>query len=366
MEILKNEKYAVLPSRSTVSSYPSMMDIMEELAGEEASQALEPLTASYIYKITQKGLYHVCDGEAGFAELLPCGIAPYTLYRGQNEYYENSKPSLYRSYNEYEQLLSDMQVSELKILLDTHPILNYITKNSLHHPQISRPIRLRIHYLGLAQHYGIHTDLFDFTSDKWVAAFFATTRYIGRRYEPITGSDVSGKYGVLYVYDDFKKEEASNKIEALPIGMHYFNRPGMQSAYVLQMKEEQNLNELFGLRRIFFRHDAASSSFIYHKHWEGRSIFPEDSLADKVEALCAQTTFSLAASVDCKASHYIHLSDEEFQDLLDKYEIRIQPKPTIAFQEDVVEKEWHDWLNGGKERYMNTLVVIPVYKLGDK
>lgn len=365
MKILENPQYEVLPTGNQISAYPTMLDILEELSEDEEKkiETFDPLRRTIIAPLVRNGFYLVANSndEPGFVELMPTGRNKTVLYRGQSCYYGECKPSLYRNYNEYKQLLSNLQMSEMKVLLDSHPILNYISKNSLHHPMIAEPIRLQIHYRGLAQHYGIHTDLFDFTVDKWTAAFFATTRYVDGDYLPIVEKDFMDRFGVFYIYDNCKK----TSVEAKPIGMHYFNRPGVQGAYALKMCKGQNLNEQAGIRKLFFRHDAESSSVVYTMHQGGKALFPKDSLADKVKCIVENKTFSLAALVECNASYY-HLPDDEFQALLDKYAIQVQPTPVVAFQAEVLKKEWEDWQNGGKERYINSLIVIPVVKLDTK
>lgn len=361
MKILENEKFATVPSEGETSAYPTMMDIMEEIAGDEEQNkedgAFDPLHRTMLAPIIRKGFYILVkeDGASEFVEPTPGAKSQDFLYRGQSEYYENCKPSLYRNYNEYEQLLSNLQIAELKVLLDSHPILKYLTQNKFYHHKIAQPFRFKIHYKGLAQHYGIHTELFDFTVDKWAAAFFATTRYINGNYVPIIEKEASNKYGVLYISDNHLK----GKMEARPIGMHYFNRPGVQAAYALAMERGQNLNNLAGVRKLFFRHDTESSSLIYAMHRSGKTLFPEDSLVDKVKTIIAKKTFSLAALVECNASYY-RLSDDLFKELLDKYDIQVQATPVVSFQGDILNKEWEDWQHGGKERYINSLVVFPI------
>lgn len=361
MKILENKKYATPPSNDNLSSYPTMMDIIEEIAGEEEKKNdfYDPLHRTILARMTRKGFYLLAkeNEDSEFVELLPGGKIGTLLYRGQCEYYEDCKPSLYRNFNEYELLLSNLQIAELKVLLDSHPILNLLTKNKFSHPQLAEPIRFKIHYRGLAQHYGIHTELVDFTVDKWTAAFFATTRYVNGSYLPIVGKEALNKYGVFYIYDNYIKK----KLEATPIGMHYFNRPGVQCAYALAMDKGQNLNNLVGIRKLFFRHDTEASSLVYAMHQAGKTLFPEDSLADKVKIIIDKKTFSLAALVECNASYY-HLPDDVFKELLDKYDIQVQATPVVSFQGDTLDKEWAEWQNGGKERYMNSLTVLPIIR----
>lgn len=69
------------------------------------------------------------------------------------------------------------------------------------------PINLSCDALALAQHYGSPTELLDLTVDKWVAAFFACTKYDSKTdtYRPTDERDGNG---VFYSYSDIPDVEA--------------------------------------------------------------------------------------------------------------------------------------------------------------
>ena len=350
------DKYSEIPSCKNLTSYPTIIDIVEMIAEQEEKsvESFSPLQSTPISKMIRNGFYTVIRGEKeGTTELVPTSKSGLTTYRGQNRFNETCRPSLYRDYNEGNELYSHLQISELKVLLDSHPVIASIAGNSLYHPQIGA-IHLNIHYEGLAQHYGIHTRLMDFTNDKWTAAFFATTHWVNNTYEPVY-PDKDNRYGILYIADPSNPEMHA-------IGLQYFNRPGAQSGFALRMTPNQDLNQLPTIRKIFFRHDANASSVTYSMNQKGSRLFPEDSLIEKVDSIIKSKTFSNAAIAVCKESYYRTLPADEFKLLLDRYGISSQPEPVVSFPDEELTKEWNAWIKDGADRYLSSLHVLPLIR----
>lgn len=355
-------KYAEIPSSSNLSAYPTIVDIMEIIAEQEEAEVetFSPIQRTIIGEMVRPGSYIVIRGEnEGDTELIPTGKRIFTTYRGESSFHPICKASLYRNYTEYGQLLSDLQISELKVLLDSHHIIKDLIENPLYHPQLANPFYLHLHYEGLAQHYGIHTRLLDFTNDKWTAAFFATTRWEQDHYCPILSTNSVNAYGVLY----YNEQQNTYNPVIRPIGLHYFNRPGAQSGFALYMDKNADLNKDASIKRIFFRHDSYASSIVYSMNQKGDKLFPNDSLVYKVKEIINSKVFSNSALAICKQSYYANLSDDEFQRLLKKYDISSQSASIVSFSEDEVKQEWQNWLNGGKQKYLQSLLIIPLIHL---
>lgn len=83
------------------------------------------------------------------------------LYRGQNAFFEKCVPSLYRrNWTNLQTLERLVQIEDFKHILQDNPEIQDNIKGGL-----------SINYNGLAQHYGIETNIIDLTNSFGVAAF---------------------------------------------------------------------------------------------------------------------------------------------------------------------------------------------------
>ena len=120
------DKYSETPSCKNLTSYPTIIDIVEMIAEQEEKsvESFSPLQSTPISEMIRNGFYTGIRGEKeGTTELEPTSKSGQTTYRGQNRFYETSRPSHYRDYNEGNELYSHLQISELKVLLDSHPVI---------------------------------------------------------------------------------------------------------------------------------------------------------------------------------------------------------------------------------------------------
>lgn len=91
------------------------------------------------------------------------------LYRGESEFHPVCKPNIFRKdWTETERLEMDIQMADFRRMLECHPQIQDLKKSGLY-----------VNYTGLAQHYGLKTNVLDLTNSPLVAAFFATTEYDG-------------------------------------------------------------------------------------------------------------------------------------------------------------------------------------------
>ena len=83
------------------------------------------------------------------------------LYRGQSSYYERCLPSLYRrKWSDLQKLERLVQIEDFKTILNDNPEIKDEIEGGL-----------AVNYIGLAQHYGIETNVIDLTNSFGVAAF---------------------------------------------------------------------------------------------------------------------------------------------------------------------------------------------------
>lgn len=117
-------------------------------------------------------------------------------YRGENQIYQNSIPSLLRRLNQFSsekdkalyRIVADMRIAEFKHLIDKFDhVKNWNYGDVL--------------YELLAQHYGLETGWLDITSDFRVALFFATCYYNNesKRWLPLDQKHIDEKpYGMIF------------------------------------------------------------------------------------------------------------------------------------------------------------------------
>lgn len=204
-------------------------------------------------------------------QLVACPMPMNPLYRGQNAIYEPCKPSLYRrSWTKEQAFERLLQMEDFKAVLQDNPEIRDMEDGGL-----------IVNYTGLAQHYGIETELIDLTNSPLVAAFFATTTYdaLTDTYSPIL-HHVS--MGIIYFFPMgplFDTFSGRNKI--YPIGMEALKRPGEQRAYAMVMKEDDSLHHMaFG-----FWHNPQASLKVWNMTAGGTMLFPYDPMAEKVRVM---------------------------------------------------------------------------------
>ena len=117
----------------------------------------------------------------------PMPMSP--LFRGESEFHERCLPALHRrKWTELESLERQIQLEDFRLMLQVNPEIREMEDGGL-----------MVNYNGLAQHYGIKTNILDLTNSFLVAAFFATTTYDALRdvYKPILHTISSG---VIYFF----------------------------------------------------------------------------------------------------------------------------------------------------------------------
>lgn len=200
---------------------------------------------------------------------------PFTpLFRGQNAYFAPCLPSLYRrGWTPLEELERLVQLEDFKQILSRNPEIQDQIEGGL-----------TVNYMGLAQHYGIETNIIDLTNSFGVAAFFATSYYdaLADCYYPVMECV---KMGVIYFQPmglfctEFHK---NNPI--WPIGMEALSRPGEQRGYGAYLREGSDFNWICPCR-FFFWQNANASIRCFNLFNGGAALFPYDPMAEKVRCI---------------------------------------------------------------------------------
>ena len=200
----------------------------------------------------------------------PMPMSP--LWRGENEYHERCLPSLYRrKWSPLQKLERLIQLEDFRLILQVNPEIKEMEEGGL-----------EVNYNGLAQHYGIETNVLDLTNSFLVAAFFATTTYDSLMdvYRPIVQM-VS--QGVIYFFPSGGFMNFGQDVPIWPIGMEALRRPGEQRGFGMEMTEQKkDLNQYMDGHLFRFWHNPAASVKIWNETKGGSILFPYDPMTEKV------------------------------------------------------------------------------------
>ena len=198
------------------------------------------------------------------------------LYRGQSQYFTPCKPNLFRNNQKIDFTDDIIQIYELKILLQQHPLVKLFEEGFM---LFNDSFRFRVNYDGLSQHYYNRTSLLDLTSDMEVAKFFAVTTFDMENdcYKKYNGDEL----GVLYYFDlaaDAFTWRKDRKYHIQTIGKQPFMRSGNQSGFLIDLEPEDDFNKLPEVRCIFFKHDPAITNRIFANALNGDKYMPQELL----------------------------------------------------------------------------------------
>jgi len=358
--MLNWKNFVTPPDEQNLKTYPTIVDIVEDIMQDYmVSNPVYPLPGSdSVFNPCGRFKYQVvrCDTDPTRVTLYPSGRNMGVFYRGERKDYGSCKASFSRLSGSQEILLARLRMCEFKLLLHRHPIINFVENADF---QIKTPeynAKLFVDYDALAQHYGICTPFLDVTSDILVAAFFAVAKYCPESDNwQISESE---EYGILYrcKYDDMIKLGVS----ITPVGKQYFNRPGRQSAFVLDMGCMDDFTQFDPVEKIYFRHDENADSLILDICQQGHAYFPKDSLGEAANVVRNQMSFSKEAVANCKNKYYGLESMDDFAVRLNNSNIGIIEQPVVEWNKTQINEEWKYWHKEGAIRFLSNLQVLPI------
>lgn len=360
-EIIKNKKPAnFIPFHliRNIDSSPNLFDILDHYALADEIWSLDKGNFRVLFpSYEQEGKFEAIEMPDGSLRLFPCGLAFNVFYRGQSIYYDKSYPSIFREdVSEAQRFVERIKYEELKRLINEYPITLYFKQGFVFKtPEGEKPIQFSVDALALAQHYGIRTELMDLTSDKFVAAFFATTRCINDTYFPIT--DNPKEQGVFYRYC----ESIPNYSKLSAVGLQPFSRPGEQCGYVYKLKKGENFNDLV-TSKDFFEHNATVSEFIFNYTNRSKKLFPESILTKHAKEIAFSKTFSFWAFKEAKNEFYPNFPDEILYNYLKEENVKLKENLTFRFTEEekiLCEKEWKET---GYKNTVSKIICRFIYK----
>lgn len=336
---------------------PNILEVLEIICYEEEKYALlydkNPIGQFLNSHQDNNDLYQVTNSEGKLLFLPKCRVKHW-YYRGQTDYHTYCQPSLYRKKDKFVVLIERLKLCEFSILIKKHPIAS-VFESGIYHTMTSGDVqhcKIFIDDSALAQHYGINTEFIDLTTDKWAAAFFASSTHVDgvdsekETYKPYEGD----KVGVFYVYQD--KSPYVNQWKLHPVGIQPFSRPVRQSGYVLEVMKDQNFNELaFG---ILFRADVRCSSIIFKLFNESKGILPDELIEKKSQVIKNSNKFSRSALLITRQRFYSHLMDAQFDELVNGCNVEIVEEPIVEFQQNEIKEAMSEFEFIDKNIQFNT------------
>lgn len=326
---------------------PNIMEVLELVCYDEERYAAlydntSNLTPLFGQAHERDGIIEAVVNTEGKITYFPKGLVKHLFYRGQTKMHSPCYPSLYRNLTEQEQFVERVKLCEFSLLLQKHPSAQLFEDGLFHkfHNGEVEHHSLQVDEEALAQHYGIKTEYFDVTVDKWVAAFFACCDYHsageGKHdyYVMHSGNDT----GVFYRYQATPQYEPDAAFR--PIGMQPQSRPVLQAGYVLKMEPKQDFDTM--ATAIRFKFDPRCTGIIYWLFNQSGNIQPHEIFGLKAKRIVSENAvFSKTAFNMAHTKYYSKLSDDEFSSLMTKYNLHSQPETLV----DLVPDEIHQLVN---------------------
>lgn len=276
------------------------------------------------------------------------------LFRGENQIYEESVPSLNRKIKglapvnqELYRAVSNMRIEQFARFIWQFNIVPYWEAKLCD-----------VNFMALAQHYGFHTHLLDLTNDFMTALFFATCYYDkdAERYLPLTDEIINSseetKYGVIFHAPDWtidylqpggsmewhfhhmndKRTEPylldSGDIDgmAFQTGYQPLHRCHFQNGYIFPMRNAVPLQQNVWFEKLRFRQSAELSKKVYEYMDQGRRVFPQEGINKALPVLGKIQQSVIFSESDLEAAYYscdkdMFSSKDDLRSALIKFDI---------------------------------------------
>jgi hypothetical protein len=266
------------------------------------------------------------------------------LYRGQVKAYPKCFPSLYRQeQGTIQQLIDMIKTVEFELALKQHPVVKELEQDDLF-----------IDYVGLAQHYGLKTNVLDLTSDLEVAAFFACCPY-----DPLSNShnfDIEeDSIGVIYQTLQIALFDHNNPSKFEVIGLQPFHRPAQQKGYSYQLDLGEDF--LTNCTPIYFKHSRKASEEIFMQFNGGEALYPYDpivEIARKVNEGNTLSKIALHTAVN-NGSNFFKKDPSVYEQKLKELGFRIIDEPVYQFTEEDNLEIKEEWESGGRQHFYSQI-----------
>ena len=355
-----NKRTENMLSQAEIDVLPTILDVVERISKMENEMLLRNGATIFPGDAFQdEGRYAFVSEtwNRNVVRLMPVSPTPYTYYRGQSSFYEQCQPSLFRRNakgkmpSEVDIAYNRIKICEFELLLATHPVFCELSHN------------ISVNPVALAQHYGLTTEYLDITNSKWVAAFFASTRYDydTDTYHPV-GRDYGDGYGVMYISKSSENGDAMDEFfsKNVVIGYQYFERPTKQSSFGYKMLSGENFNESPYFERVFFRHDLAASQIVFDMSYKQRRFIPRDSLSRLARQIAESNEVTRRALERCIQMCYRDKDMTYLENVCAAKEVTIREdnRPVAEFSQEELVKDWEEWNKFGRADLKSRILPI--------
>ena len=295
----------------------------------------------------------VQDDDSERIFLIPVSQSYLYLFRGQETIYHPCLPTLWRGeHSDIELFLERLRLVEFEHLIRQHPVVKHIFI----------PNHYFIDYEGLAQHYGLLTEVLDLTSDPDIALFFAMCPY-DRQNDCYTYHNDGKKHtGILYMVAPFRNNRMFGS-DALrkylndrihPIGLQPFARPGTQRGFALHIDR----NDKTAAVQYEFTFTCENSKAYYDKYEQGTALWTMDELTEHAWTIRTQKTFNKRILDETLSQFPIEKlkSRNRLKQALRSLHVTISNTvPVSSFSEAEIQSICIKWDNGGSDRFSRSI-----------
>lgn len=202
------------------------------------------------------------------------------LFRGESEFHNPCRPTLFRNSKQRRFTAEMVRGQEMRLLMMSHPLVELLDTGV---ELAGEVVRFEMNLYGLTQHYYNKTTFLDLTSDPFVAAFFATTEHDDNTGTYHAIEDENHEPGVLYYYsldinEDFGKTSGRWDSPLSTIGLQVFPRSGKQKGFLYDVRSNDNFNSVARVNAVRFKHNAKIAKRICKNFDNGAKLFPDDML----------------------------------------------------------------------------------------
>lgn len=219
------------------------------------------------------------------------------FFRGQAKDYDDCLPTIYRKRERDDG--SRSYPSRLEIFIDRMRLVEFefMLKSHTFVKDWFEPNNLNVDFEGLAQHYGLNTEVLDFTSDIDVALFFAICSYNKADDSYRLPDENEPHSGIVYVLNPIyynSRGLLNNHLnifedELSPIGLQPFERPAVQKGYSLKLKNGRGLNRV---RKYEFSYTMDEARDIFEKYNRKEKLWVEDELIEPTKRIAKKKNFN--------------------------------------------------------------------------